>query len=178
MCKVGENSEKLKKSHFNVRVPKVRRGITPKSSFPRHVSFSQSLWKKYQSHTCMRAQDNPEYCIFQMKHLLPKSIHTGTSSTMSKSEIGPQKCCTTTPRPPNTISGEFSVNIQPILLHHHVPSFVPLDEVLLMNPTFRWLQLDMPPNHGEIPLSKPLVRHVSVWEPSLRHDLTDVQTTS
>jgi hypothetical protein len=45
----------------------------------------------------MRAQYNPEYYIFQMKHLLPKSIHAGTSSTMSKSEIGPKKCCATTP---------------------------------------------------------------------------------
>jgi hypothetical protein len=50
----------------------------------------------------MRAQINPEYYIFQMKHLLPKSIHARTSSAMSISEIG--------------------------------------------------LQLDMPPNHGKIPI--------------------------
>jgi hypothetical protein len=71
MCKVGEKSEKYKTKH--------------QLEHQRYEGGELTIVVKKMSVTDvhMRAQNNPEYCIFQMKPLLPKSMLAGTSSTMS-----------------------------------------------------------------------------------------------
>jgi hypothetical protein len=93
MCKVCEKSEFFLRITDTVEYQRYKgenSQILISMTCFSHTIVVKKISSHRRAYDIMRAQNNPEYYIFQMKHLLPKSIHAGTSSTMSKSEIGPQ----------------------------------------------------------------------------------------